>query len=44
MPGIIELPKSFKLFKNRDLLKQPTEEALKVIKILNKLIEPLKLL
>ena len=42
MPGIIEVPKTFKLFKNRDFPKQPIEEALKIIKILNKLIEPSK--
>ena len=40
--GIIEVPELFKLFKNRDLLKQPIEEALKIINILDKLIEPSK--
>ena len=43
IPGIVEVPKSFELFENRDLPKQPTEEALEIIKILDKLIEPLKL-
>ena len=44
MPDIVEVPESFELFKNRDLPKQPTEKALEVIKILDKLIKPLKLL
>ena len=45
--GIIKVPESFetfKLFKNKDFLKQPIKEALKVIKTLNKLIKPSKLL
>ena len=42
MPGIMEVPELFKLFKNRDLSKQPTEEALEVIKMLDKLIKPSK--
>ena len=32
--GIMKVPE------NKDFLKQPTEEALKVVKILDKLIEP----
>ena len=39
MPGIVEIPKLFELFENRDLPKQPIEEALEVIKILDKLIK-----
>ena len=44
MPNIVEMPESFKLFKNRDLLKQPIKKVLEVIKILDKLIKPSKLL
>ena len=43
MLGIVEVPKSFKIFKsfeNRDFPKQPIEEALEVVKTLNELIEP----
>ena len=44
MPGIVEVPELFELFGNRDLPKQLIEKALKIIKILDKLIEPSKLL
>ena len=43
--GIIKVPesfKTFKLFKNKDFPKQLTEEALKVVKTLNKLIKSSK--
>ena len=40
MLSIVEVPESFKTFENRDFPKQPTEEALEVIKTLDKLIEP----
>ena len=40
MPGIVEMPELFERFKNRDFLKQPIEEVLEVVKILDKLIEP----
>ena len=40
MPGIVEVSKLFKIFENKDFPKQPIKEALKVIKILNKLMEP----
>ena len=42
MPGIIEVPETFESFKNRDFPKQPMEEALKIVKILDKLIKPSK--
>ena len=42
MLGIVEIPESFKSFKNRDLPRQSTEKALEVIKILGKLMEPSK--
>ena len=34
------MPESFKIFENKDFPKQPMEEALEVIKILDKLMEP----
>ena len=43
MPGIIEVPilfETFELFENRNFLKQSIEEALEIIKMLNKLIKP----
>ena len=39
MPGIVEVSESFELFENRDLPKQPIEEILEIIKILDKLME-----
>ena len=40
MPGIMEVPELFEIFENRDFPKQPIEEALEVVKILDKLMEP----